>query len=285
MQRFSPHRLTAVTIPALMSLTILLAPSPAPGQHVIGIMRALVLLANVTGAIDTFKSVMWTNDTTKDLDQLLDMSVSISDELKKLNIALSTEPKAGFPEFVEKSLKAKIDQFESNQRRLAKYQTLTEAEQGSLQGLTKDFEFLVFLSCQYGPAAYETTYTATAVVRALYKYIDRPPGDQKVFFGKVDSYFSTWLDQSKKLKNDEEQKVKELDNRWSELEKSNLARRKWDTYVTGTHDDLELHNKNETQLVEVVSQLDRYHQSLLAVIGGGRLLLKELPRGNSPKKL
>jgi hypothetical protein len=205
------------------------------------------------------------------------MSVDITDELKQLNISLSKKPKDNFSDFVEKNLKARISQFESYRSRLEKYNTLDKPQQTSFQQFSLDLDHDVFLSCEYGAAAYETTYTATIVVRALYKYLGRSQDDQKPFFEKIDDCYKSWLDATKdnspaKLENDEGKRVDDLAKQLSDIEKSNTFRRWMELYYQ-TQSDYERHVQNKKQLEEVVSQLDRYHGSLLDVIKGGRLLL------------
>jgi hypothetical protein len=212
MRRSSPHKLMAVAFALLMAFAIALPTSPARSVPIPLIIDAIEFIISLTEHVDRHEPVRWNKDATADLDKLMLMSVGITDELKQLNIVLSKKPKVDFSDFIEKSLKTRIDQFETYQCRLEIYRSLPGPEQGSLQSFAKDFDYEVYRSCEYGPAAYETTYTATIVARALYKYIGRSPDEKKVFFDKIDRYFGSWLDESKddspaRLKNDEERQI------------------------------------------------------------------------------
>jgi hypothetical protein len=286
MQRGFQHKLMAVAFALLMAFALALPIQPARSVPIPLIIDAIELIIQLTEHVDRHETVRWSDDATADLDKLMLMSVGITDELKQLNILLSKKPKVDFADFVEKSLKARIDQFETYQSRLRTYGSVPGPEQSSLQTFAKDFDYEVYRSCEYGPAAYETTYAATIVARALYKYIGRSPDEQKVFFEKVDSYFKSWLDQSKddspaKFKNDEEKQIKDLNDQLAEIKKSTF-RSFLDKYYQ-TEAERDRHANIKKQLDDVVSQMKRYHDSLLGVIGGGQLLLVNLPKAKSAK--
>jgi hypothetical protein len=293
----------------LTPLAALFPALPAWANPLPIIFRALKLIDDLAQVVDGVMAIVkWTKDATNKLDELVNMSVDITDELKQINILLK---KSGFPEFVENDLKADIKHFKINLSELEEYKKQDRDTHIRIDLLTHQIEHDVLRSLEYGPAAFETTYTAAIVLRALYKYVDMPRDHQNQFFATVADQFGAWLDPSKedspaKLQEDEKRKITDIKDKVSKI----LDKYKAPISYMGVEVRIEIvgdlangfkvrksskvpdlltenptnelkrysdaYNKsvaNKALLDEVVSQLEQYHQSLLDVAKGGRLSL------------
>jgi len=287
-------------------LTSLAALLPAPPTQAIGlpiIFRALKLIDDLVEAVDGVMVVVkWTKDATKKLDDLVNMSVGITDELKQINILLK---KSDFPDFVENNLNANIRQFKINLTELEDYKNQKPETHTRIALLTDHLESNALLSLEYGAAAYETTYTAAIVVRALYKYIDMPHDHQKQFFTTVADRFNAWLDPSKEdtpaaLRHKEQVQIERNQKQASDIKdkykghfeilgdldtdfKINKLSKYYPSVITGDPEselkkliaDYRGHRKTIADLDEVIAQLEQYHESLIGVAKGRRLALRE----------
>ena len=216
--RYSRRKLLLISLASVLPASNAQSFLPVPPLPVI--FRVFKLIYDLVEAIDAIKSVVrWTKDATAKLDELMNASVGVTDELKQLNILLK---KSDFSDFVEKDLKADIRQLKFYRDRLEKYQQLDSANQTDILAFTRDLEHNVVKSLEYGLAAYETAYTGTIVVRSLYKYISRPAADQRTFFESIAATYGSWLDPSQsdspaKLKRDEQGKIDSLKEKASKI--------------------------------------------------------------------
>jgi hypothetical protein len=281
MRTYSRREFTAATSSAaLMSPVLLTACVPNPAELKL-ILEALEFVFTVWTAVDSRGSVGWNDEATKAVNQVLDTSVGMTDELKQLDIPISTQSTLGISD-AEKTLKGRMEVFAGPILPLLKeYQSLDNSnpKKAGVEGFTHDLEQDVFMCCRLGPAAYQTTYTATIVVRAVYKYLGSTPDEQKPFFERVNRYFSSWVNESvadspAKLLKEEESKLVDLDRQLSEANKST-----WEKLAGSKGRERDRRRNNKTQLGQVLSQLNNYQESLADVIKGGRLKNPKARRG------
>jgi hypothetical protein len=277
MRAYTRRGFTAATSSAvLMSPVLLTACVPSLAELKL-VLEATEFVFTVWTAVDSRGSVRWNDEATKAVNQVLDTSVGMTDELKQLNIPISTESKLGISD-AEKTLKGRMDVFAGPILPLLKeYQSLDNSnpKKGGVEGFTHDLEQDVFMCCRLGPAAYQTTYTATMVVRAVYKYLGRTPDEQKPFFERVNRYFSSWVngpadDSPAVLLKKEESKLDELNRQLTENDRS-TAGWMWEKLYSHKGRERDRRDNDRTQLVQVLSQLNNYQESLVDVINGGRL--------------
>jgi hypothetical protein len=273
MRTYSRREFTAATSSAVLMSPVLLT-ACVPSLAVLKlVLEATEFVFAVWTAVDSRGSVKWNDEATAAVNKVLDTSVGMTDELKQLNIPISTESKLGISD-AEKILKARMDVFAGPILPLLKeYQSLDNSnpKKGGVEGFTHDLEQDVFMCCRLGPAAYQTTYTATMVVRAVYKYLGRTPDEQKPFFERVNRYFSAWVndkvdDSPADLLKREESKLDQLDQQLSEANKS-----RWEKLVGSKGRERDRRDNNKKQLAQVLSQLINYQESVVDVINGGRL--------------
>jgi hypothetical protein len=179
------------------------------------ITAAFRLMRLVVRAVEAHELVSWGKGTTEKLDELIGMSVSITGELKQINIAIKEGTTTAFSDFVEHTLKADIRQFEVNMSELENYKNQSDDSRHRIDLLTHQLEHDVFTSLDYGPATYETTYTGSVVMLALYKYTHIPREHQKESFARVAAQFGTWLEPSQdgspaELEQNEQKKIEEI---------------------------------------------------------------------------
>jgi hypothetical protein len=197
--KLSPRRSAVVVI--LSTLLALWSPASHAKDLIDDIfdrMRdAARIVEKIVKKTDPLFPVVWMKETSDQLDDILTRSVQIADGLKQLNIAIKKESTEAFSNFLEHALKADIHQFEINLAELREYQKQDDSSHRRIELLTNNLEQHVFTSLDYGPAAYQTSYAAVIVVRALYRFVDMPHDHQHAFFSKVSDYYGDWLEQSK----------------------------------------------------------------------------------------
>ncbi|MGA8610355.1 MAG: hypothetical protein WB760_01305 [Xanthobacteraceae bacterium] len=275
MRAYTRRGFTAATSSAvLMSPVLLTSCAPNPAELKL-ILEALEFVFTVWTEVDSRGAVRWTDEATKAVNHVLDTSVGMTDELKQLNIPISTKSKQGISD-AEEILKHRMEVFAGPILPLLKeYQTLNDPKdtpkKSGVEDFTHNLEQDVYMCCGLGPAAYQTTYTATMVVRAVYKYLGRTPDEQKPFFERVNRYFSSWVndkvdDSPADLLKREESKLDQLDQQLSEANKS-----RWEKLVGSKGRERDWHLNNKTQLAQVLAQLNNYQESLVDVINGRRL--------------
>jgi len=281
----------------LGSFAAALFPS-SPARSAVFIFEIAKDIGELLEAVDGVAAIVrWTKGASKLLDNLLKKSPDVTDELKRLNIALKN---SSFPEFVENKLKADLEQYKINLSELQSYQNESDVTRFRIALLTDHLESDVLLSLEYGPAAYPTTYTAAIVVRALYKYTGMERDHQRQFFTTVANQFADWLDPSKKgnpsaarcnevaeVKRNQKQVTDIKDKYKGDYEitgdldngfKINRLSKLPDAIIGDPDPDSKAvtteylgHKKIIADLDEHVSRLQQYHQSLVDVAEGGLL--------------
>jgi hypothetical protein len=272
MRTYSRRGFTAATSSAVLMSPVLLTACVPNLAEIKLVLEATEFVFTVWTAVDSRGSVAWNEDATKAVNKVLDTSVGMTDELKQLNIPISTGTNINISD-AERSLRGRMDAFAGPILPLLKeYQSLenTNPKKGGVEVFTHELETDVFKCCGIGPAAYQTTFTAIVVVRAVYKYLGRTPDEQKPFFERVNRYFNAWVndkvdDSPAALLKREESEFADLERQLSEHESI------WEKLVGSKGRERDRHKNNKMQLAQVLSQLNNYQESLADVIKGGRL--------------
>ena len=274
----SRRRFTAMTGSALlMPPTLLTACSVTPATLKL-IIEAAELVFAIWVAVDSRGgTVHWSDEATQALNELVDRTIGMSDELKPLGISINnTKSNLGISD-AEKTMKARMQVFVGNVPLFEQYQSLKDPnpKKAGLESFAHELEQDVFMCCGLGPAAYQTTYTSTVIVRAMYKYLGRTPDEQRPFFERVNKYFASWVSQTvdgspAKLLEQEERRLKELNDQLANSDKhtTDWVLEKLYRHNGSERDRLAI---NKDQLGQVMSQLNNYEESLVDVINGGRL--------------
>jgi len=287
--------------PVILVASLAVLTSTPPAQSVIPpllIEIAFRILEILSRHIDKGGHVDWDTETTQKLNELISISVGIADELQQINIAIKKETRAAFSDFVENSLKADISQVEDHLPELQTYQQQNRDARQRMNNIIDRLESHIDLSLAYGAVAYETTYAAIIVQRALFKYADVDRETQKRFFNRVAVNFGDWLAEAKELKHKEQvqidanrQKVSDIKERYKggdyeilgDLDRGFTVRKLYTIphpFGGSPKEELDAVQSEygkrtvaEARLDKVVFQLDRCHASLLEVAKGGRLTL------------
>lgn len=285
----------------LMASVAVLSTTP-PAQSVIAPLLIEIgfrILEVLSQHIDKRGSVDWDTETTQKLNELINMSASIADELQQIKITIKKELRDAFSDFVENYLKADISQAEDHLPELQTYQQQNRDAHQRMNSLIDRLESHIDLSLAYGAVAYETTYAAVIVQRALFKYADVDHETQKRFFNRMAANFGDWLAEAKELKHKEEvqigankQKVSDIKEKYKggdyeilgDLDKGFSVKKLYTIpHPFGGNPKEELdavqseygkRTITEARLGKVVFQLERCHTSLLEVAKGGRLVLR-----------
>jgi hypothetical protein len=154
---------------------------------------AVQLVTALTAAVDGNDAVRWKKETTAKLDTPIGLTPKIVDDLKQLRIDVGKTMATGFSAFVENRLKADVKQFEVNLAELKEYQQQNEDSRIRINQLTHDLERDVYTSAEYGPAVYQTTFTAAVILRAVYKFTNVPRAHQTAFFAGIADRYADWL--------------------------------------------------------------------------------------------
>jgi hypothetical protein len=286
--------------PVILMASLAVLSSTPPAQSVIPPLLIEIgfrILELLSQHIDKRGSVDWNTETTQKLNELISMSAGIADELQQINITIKKEVRAAFSDFVENYLKADISQVEDHLPELQTYQQQNRDARQRMNNLIDRLESHIDLSLAYGAVAYETTYAAIIVQRALFKYADVDHETQKRFFKRVAVNFGGWLAEAKELKHKEQVQIEGDRTKVSDIK----AKYKGYFEILGDFDKGFTANKlytiprpfagspkeeldevqsdygkrttTEAGLDKVVSQLERCHASLLEVSKGGRMAL------------
>ena len=217
----------------LMASVAVLSTTP-PAQSVIAPLLIEIrfrILEVLSQHIDKRGSVDWDTETTQKLNELINMSASIADELQQIKITIKKELRDAFSDFVENYLKADISQAEDHLPELQTYQQQNRDAHQRMNSLIDRLESHIDLSLAYGAVAYETTYAAVIVQRALFKYADVDHETQKRFFNRMAANFGDWLAEAKELKHKEEvqigankQKVSDIKEKYKRARLRNTRR-------------------------------------------------------------
>jgi hypothetical protein len=167
--------------------------STSQSQPIQILQLALQLITAITTAVDGGDGVRWKKETSAKLDTLISLSPKIIDDLKQLRIDVSKTVTTSFSAFVENSLKADVKQFEVNLAELNQYQQQNEDTRTRINQLTHSLERDVYTSAEYGPAVYQTTFTAIVILRAVYKFTNVPRAHQTAFFASMADKYADWL--------------------------------------------------------------------------------------------
>jgi hypothetical protein len=273
----SRRRFTAMTGSTLLMPTALLTACSVSPATLHLIIQATELVFTIWNAVDVRGGpVHWSDEATQALNQLVDRTVGMSDELKPLGITINTKSSLGISD-AEKTMKARMQVFVANVPLFEQYQSLKDPnpKKAGLESLAHEVEQDVFMCCGLGPAAYQTTYTATVIVRAMYKYLGRTPDEQRPFFERVNKYFASWVSQTvddspAKLLDQEERRLKELNDQLAKSDKQTTDWL-WEKLYRHSGRERDRLTINKDQLGQVMSQLNNYEESLADVINGGRL--------------
>ena len=262
MRTYSRRGFTAATSSAVLMSPVLLT-ACVPIWRKLNSFSKPLSLCSLCGPQSILRgSVAWNEDATKAVNKVLDTSVGMTDELKQLNIPISTGTNINISD-AERSLRGRMDAFAGPILPLLKeYQSLenTNPKKGGVEVFTHELETDVFKCCGIGPAAYQTTFTAIVVVRAVYKYLGRTPDEQKPFFERVNRYFNAWVndkvdDSPAALLKREESEFADLERQLSEHESI------WEKLVGSKGRERDRHKNNKMQLAQVLSQLNNYQES------------------------
>jgi hypothetical protein len=198
-------------------------------------------------------------------------------------------------------LKADIGQFEVNLPELKAYQQQSYDTRHRINILISNIERDILTSADYGPAAYQTTFTATVALRAIYKYASVPQEHQNLFFGKIGDKYSAWLkpvgdgypayekNQGQANIDIDRKKVAEIisgkpsgtvisGDLDSGFKVSNDARLLWwqkvEKPLADIKQDYDVHAANVRRLDSVLEQLTNYREALQLAAQGHQLALK-----------
>jgi len=181
-------------VAGILALAAVASFGPAPQAQPIAVVQlAVQLVTALMAAVDGNDTVRWKKDTTTKLDTLISLTPKIVDDLRQLRIDLNKTVTTSFAAFVENTLKADVRQFEVNLAELKEYQAQNEDSRMRINVLTHDLERDVYTSAEYGPAVYQTTFTAIVILRAVYKFTNVPRTHQTAFFASMADKYSDWL--------------------------------------------------------------------------------------------
>jgi hypothetical protein len=178
----------ALALVAVMSFS-----AASQSQPVQILQLGLQLVAAITSAVDGGDAVRWKKETSAKLDTLISLTPKMIDDLKQLRIDVSKTVSTSFSAFVENTLKADVKQFEVNLAELKEYQQQNEDSRTRINQLTHNIERDVYTSAEYGPAVYQTTFTAAVILRAVYKFTNVPRAHQSAFFATMADKYTDWL--------------------------------------------------------------------------------------------
>lgn len=180
--------------PGALALVVATCFSGASQSQPVQILQlGLQLLTAITGAVDGGDAVRWKKETSAKLDTLISLTPRMIDDLKQLRIDVGKTVTTSFSAFVENTLKADVKQFEVNLAELKEYQQQNEDSRTRINQLTHNIERDVYTSAEYGPAVYQTTFTAVVILRAVYKFTNVPRAHQTAFFATIADKYSDWL--------------------------------------------------------------------------------------------
>jgi hypothetical protein len=295
--------LLVATVALSTSLGVLSPPPPAQAIIPVPLLIevAFPIIKELSQHVDKTGSVDWKTETSKQLDEVIGLSVGITNELKEMNVVIKKDTTAAFSDFVEKKLKADISQFEDHLPELRGYPEQSSDVHQRMNYLIIQLENDIDTSLGYGAAVYETTYTAIIVQRALFKFLDVNHESQKRFFTRVASNFDDWLDPSKEgspaaLRANEENQIeankKEVSNIRDKykgyfeisgdldkgFESKKISKIRWagdpQDELKRVISEYKRHVSTRSHLDEILFQLRLYHDSLSEVAKGGRLALR-----------
>ncbi|MGP0089785.1 MAG: hypothetical protein ACLPKB_07475 [Xanthobacteraceae bacterium] len=178
---------------ALALVAVISFSAASQSQPVQILQLGLQLVAAITSAVDGGDAVRWKKETTAKLDTLINLTPKMIDDLKQLRIDVSKTVATSFSAFVENMLKADVKQFEVNLAELKEYQQQNEDSRTRINQLTHNIERDVYTSAEYGPAVYQTTFTAVVILRAVYKFTNVPRAHQTAFFATMADKYTDWL--------------------------------------------------------------------------------------------
>jgi hypothetical protein len=147
----------------------------------------------IKGIIDGANTARWQDDTTEKLNTLIGMSQHIIDDLKQLRIDINKTVTDKFEDFVEKTLKADIQQFEFNLGELRHYSAANNDARVRINQIINNLERDGTTLSEYGPAAYQTNFAAILVTRAIYRFTGMPIQHQKSYFAFFEKKYEEWL--------------------------------------------------------------------------------------------
>jgi hypothetical protein len=180
--------------PGALALVLVTSLSAASQSQPVQILQlALQLITAITTAVDGSDAVRWKKETSAKLDTLISLSPKIIDDLKELRIDVSKTVTTSFSAFVESTLKADVKQFEVNLAELKEYPQQNDDSRTRINQLTHNIERDIYTSAEYGPAVYQTTFTAVVILRAIYKFTNVPRAHQTAFFASMADKYTDWL--------------------------------------------------------------------------------------------
>jgi hypothetical protein len=183
---------------AVLLVSVALWPSASQAKSTIDVVFELLRQASrIAEKAGPLFPTIWMKQTSDQLDDIINRSAQITEELKQVNITIKKELAEAFSNFMEHTLKADINQYEVNLSELRDYQKQDDSSHRRIDLLTHNLERDILTSLDYGPATYQTSYAAVIAVRMVYRYVGVPRDHQHTFFSKISGYYGDWADQTK----------------------------------------------------------------------------------------